>query len=117
VGLTAFGVFFTILGVLLFFDTGLLAIGNVLFLAGVVLVIGLGKTYSFFFQTRKLRGTACFLGGIALVFLKWPILGMALELFGFINLFGDFFPVIINFLRRLPVIGTLLSLPVIAQVL
>jgi predicted exporter len=59
-----------------------------LFLCGLVLVIGVGKTYAFFFQSHKLRGTACFLGGITLVFLHWPLIGMAVELFGFINLFG-----------------------------
>ena len=115
------------LGVLLFFDGGLLAIGNVshnlgiydfssigsrtnchstvsyirmflphhhsltrqlLFLAGVTFIIGFQKTLVFFARKEKLRGTICFLGGILLVFFKWPILGMIVELFGFLNLFG-----------------------------
>ena len=32
-----------------------------------MLIIGPTKTYRFFFQKRKAKGTACFLGGIALV--------------------------------------------------
>jgi hypothetical protein len=64
-----------------------------------------------------LRGTTCFLGGILLVFLKYPFIGMIVETFGFLNLFGDFFPVVLTFLRQLPVVGTFLSLPYIRPVI
>ncbi|PRP78830.1 hypothetical protein PROFUN_01003 [Planoprotostelium fungivorum] len=111
--LTGFGLFFTFIGVLLFFDRGLLAIGNLLFLSGVTLVIGVRKTGRFFFQQRKLKGTICFLGGIAMVITGWTFIGMCIECFGFINLFGDFFPIVLSFARRLPIIGTFLSLPYI----
>lgn len=114
--LTGFGLFFTFFGVLLLFDRGLLAIGNLLFLTGVTLIIGGRKTFRFFFQWRKLRGTACFLGGIALVIIGWPFIGMIVEVFGFINLFGDFFPVALGFARRLPVIGHVLELPAVQWV-
>ena len=40
-----------------------------------------------------------------------------MELFGFINLFGDFFPVVLGFLRQLPFIGPILRGPVIGPVL
>jgi hypothetical protein len=59
-----------------------------MFLAGVFFLIGIQKTFDFFFQVKKLRGTFCFLGGILLVLLKWPVTGMLVETFGFINLFG-----------------------------
>ncbi|KIM50156.1 hypothetical protein SCLCIDRAFT_146208, partial [Scleroderma citrinum Foug A] len=65
---------------------------------------------------QKLRGTLCFLGGILLVFFKYPFIGMVVETFGFLNLFGDFFPVVLTFLRQLPFVGTLLSLPYIRPV-
>ncbi|KIJ49584.1 hypothetical protein M422DRAFT_27950 [Sphaerobolus stellatus SS14] len=106
-----------LLGVMLFFDGALLALGNILFVCGLTLIIGPQKTFYFFARKQKLRGTACFIGGILLVFLKWPFVGMCVETFGFLNLFGDFFPVILTFLRQLPVIGTFLSLPYIAPVL
>lgn len=37
---------------------------------------------------QKLRGTICFLGGITLVMIGWPIVGMMIEAFGILNLFG-----------------------------
>ncbi|KAF9114051.1 mo25 protein, partial [Mortierella sp. AM989] len=88
----------------------------ILFLAGLTLVIGTQKTMYFFARPQKFRGTICFFGGIFLIFIKWPIIGIIVEFFGFINLFGDFFPVIIGFLRRLPVIGNVLSAPGISKI-
>ena len=114
VGLTSFGALFMMLGVMLFFDGALLALGNVrssfhhsspapnvysrpsppaqrmqiLFLGGLFLIIGPQKTFYFFARRNKLRGTACFLGGILLVFFKWPTIGVLVEMFGFLNLFG-----------------------------
>ncbi|KAI0062856.1 Got1-domain-containing protein [Artomyces pyxidatus] len=113
VALTTFGGLFMFLGVMLFFDGALLALGNLLFLSGLCLIIGPTKTFYFFARKNKLRGTACFLGGILLVFLKWPFFGVVLETFGFLNLFGDFFPVILTFLRQLPFVGQFLNLPYI----
>ncbi|OBZ68048.1 putative Golgi transport protein 1 [Grifola frondosa] len=116
VALTSFGALFMLLGVILFFDGALLALGNILFVSGLTLIIGPHKTFYFFARKQKLRGTVCFIGGILLVFFKWPFVGVIVETFGFLNLFGDFFPVILTFLRQLPVIGHILSLPYIRDV-
>ncbi|TFK83777.1 Got1-domain-containing protein [Polyporus arcularius HHB13444] len=116
VALTSFGALFMLLGVILFFDGALLALGNILFISGLTLIIGPHKTFYFFARKQKLRGTVCFIGGILLVFFKWPFIGVIVETFGFLNLFGDFFPVILTFLRQLPVIGHLLTLPYIRDV-
>ncbi|XP_011371327.1 vesicle transport protein GOT1A [Pteropus vampyrus] len=98
VGTAGFGIFFIFLGVLLYFDSVLLAFGNLLFLTGLSLIIGLKKTFSFFFQRHKLKGTSFFLGGVVIVLLRWPLLGMFLETYGFFGLFKGFFPVAFGFL-------------------
>ncbi|GAA5950659.1 hypothetical protein JCM10213_006848 [Rhodosporidiobolus nylandii] len=139
VGLTSFGAFFMFLGVVMLFDGPLIALGNILFVSGLPLIIGPRKTFYFFARRNKLRGSFAFLAGIALVFLKYPFFGVIIEMFGFLNLFGvilvpcsavalenakltlvgsrsDFFPVVLSFMRQLPVIGTFLSMPGVRQV-
>ncbi|XP_046373354.1 vesicle transport protein GOT1B-like [Haliotis cracherodii] len=111
VGLAGFGIAFLFLGVMFLFDKGLLAIGNILFLAGLAFVIGLERTARFFFQKHKVKATGFFLGGILVVLLGWPMVGMCVEMYGFFLLFSGFFPVAVNFLRRVPVVGTILNLP------
>merc|ERR1712166_388565 len=109
-GLTGFGLFFMFLGVMMLFDRALLAMGNVLFLAGVCTITGMEQTYNFFFRIDRLRGTTCFFAGIIVVVFGWPVCGMLLESFGFINLFGNFFPVALKFAQSLPVIGDVFML-------
>lgn len=63
------------------------------------------------------------------MFAKWPKIGILVEFVGFIGLFGwvlaakfgsltprSFFPVVLQALRQIPVIGSFLSLPYIRQV-
>ena len=136
VGLGGFGVFFLLLGVLMLFDKGLLAIGNLFCIAGFVLCVGFERTGRFFGQVERLKGTACFLGGIFILLLGWPVIGIILEVYGFVTLFGGFMPMVrhfhwimhciklynllfiqaINFLRCVPVVSTLLALPGISGV-
>ncbi|XP_064162086.1 vesicle transport protein GOT1A isoform X1 [Anguilla rostrata] len=111
VGLSGFGLFFLLFGVLLYFDSVLLAFGNVLFLTGLAFVIGLQRTATFFFQRQKLRGSSFFLGGVALVLMRWPVVGMVMETYGFVLLFRSFFPVAFQFL------GSLVNIPFLSTIL
>lgn len=61
---------------------------QLLFIGGVTLVIGIRSTVSFFFQRKKWKGTLFFVIGFVIVLLGWPFIGMLVEAFGFINLFG-----------------------------
>lgn len=117
IGLTFFGVMFTCLGVLFFFDQGLLSLGNLLFVTGVTMTIGAKRTFNFFLKRRRnYKGSAFFLGGLFLVLYGWAFIGMILESYGFILLFSDFFPTVVMFLRRLPVIGQIMNLPGVKSV-
>ncbi|CAL8335701.1 unnamed protein product [Merluccius merluccius] len=98
IGLTGFGIFFVLFGVLLYFDSVLLAFGNILFLTGLVFIIGPRRTAHFFFQRQKFRGSLFFLGGVSLVLLRWPIIGMLVECYGFVLLFRSFFPMVFGFM-------------------
>lgn len=117
IGLSGFGMFFLFLGILFLFDKGLLAIGNILFITGICLIIGLERTIKFFFGPLKLKGSLFFFGGVIIVLIGWPLIGMLVEIYGFIALFGGFLPVVVNFLKRIPFLGTLLSLPGIKQII
>ncbi|XP_074533929.1 vesicle transport protein GOT1A [Halichoeres trimaculatus] len=96
-GLMGFGLFFLLFGVLLYFDSVLLAFGNILFLSGLMLIVGIRRTAHFFFQRHKLRGSFFFLGGVALVLCRWPIVGIVVESYGFMLLFRSFFPMALSF--------------------
>ena len=85
---------------MLFFDSALLAIGNLMFIGGVILVIGIQNTSMFF--VKRYRGAICFIGGMLLVLFGYPIIGMGIEIFGIFNLFGNFFPMIWNAIQSMP---------------
>lgn len=80
-------------------------------------VIGLDRTFRFFFQKHKLKGSIAFFGGIIVVLVGFPLIGMIIESYGFFLLFSGFFPAAINFLRRVPVLGSFLNMPGVSRVM
>ncbi|MBA0713854.1 hypothetical protein Golax_012857, partial [Gossypium laxum] len=87
-GLIGFGISFAFLGVSLFFDRGLLALGN---------------------------GTACFILGLFFLFVRWPIVGIILEIYGCFVVFSGFWPSVSGFLCHIPVVGWVIQYPVMFQ--
>ncbi|XP_065847642.1 vesicle transport protein GOT1-like isoform X1 [Euphorbia lathyris] len=110
-GLTGFGVFFSFLGVIFFFDKGLLAMGNILFLSGVSLTIGLKSTLQFFMKRQNFKGSISFGVGFFLIVIGWPIIGMILEAYGFIILFSGFWPTLSVFVQKIPILGWIFQQP------
>ncbi|KAJ9138893.1 Protein transport [Pleurostoma richardsiae] len=106
------GGFFLIGGVVLFFDRAMLAMGNILFLIGLTIIIGPAKTLLFFARKQKAKGTAAFFGGLALILLRWPLVGFCVELYGIMVLFGDFLGTIAGFARNAPVVGPYIGVAV-----
>lgn len=60
---------------------------QILFIAGLACVIGLERTFRFFFQKHKIKASIAFFGGIIIVLVGWPLIGMLLETYGFVLLF------------------------------
>ena len=108
-GLTGFGLLFLFLGMLFFFDSFLLAMGNLLFLAGLSTTVGFKRSLKFFTKRGALKGTCAFFAGIALVLYGWPLIGMVFEAYGFVALFADFMPTALIFLKKVPGLKTLLD--------
>jgi hypothetical protein len=65
----------------------------------------------FFTRRDRLRGIISFFGGIVLVFLRWGMFGMILQLYGLIYLFGQFFPIVAASMKDIPVLGALFRMP------
>ena len=64
----------------------------------------------------KIRGTICFFLGLGLVvYMRWGLIGIILEGFGFLNLFGNFLPVVLTVCRQVPFLATILDLPGISH--
>jgi Na+/proline symporter len=101
------GAVFTIMGVSLFFNKSLMRLGNLMFIAGVPTTIGPSRTAGYFLRPEKMRAPACLCLGIFLVFVGWPIFGMALEVFGILNLFGNMFPMFWVVFKNLPIVSSI----------
>nr|CAD1837015.1 unnamed protein product [Ananas comosus var. bracteatus] len=111
IGLIGFGILFSFLAVILFFDRGLLALGNIFFLSGVGLLLGWRSMLQLFTKKANLKGSLPFLAGLFLIFVRWPILGIIIEIYGSIVLFSGFGPSITAFLYHIPVVGWLFGYP------
>jgi len=110
IGLCGVGVVCVMLGVFLLFDRTLLAIGNVAFLFGMGILLGMTKAFKFFFRREKWKGSLTYFLGIFLIILGWPFFGFLLEMYGIWKLFASFLPNVITSLKMLPGVGTVLNM-------
>jgi hypothetical protein len=117
VALCAFGAFFSTLGVMMFLDSALLTLGNLLFVSGVCLVMGVARCKAFFLDRSRMRASGCFFFGILLVMRGWCFVGLLLQGFGGLNLFGNFFPMVVRVLEAAPLVGPLLQHPQVQRLL
>jgi hypothetical protein len=69
----------------------------------------------FFSRKDRLRGIVAFFGGIFLVMCRWGLVGMILQLYGIVYLFGQFFPIVAQSLRNAPVIGQIFQIPAVER--
>ncbi|XP_039832866.1 vesicle transport protein GOT1-like isoform X1 [Panicum virgatum] len=116
-GLTGFGVLFSFLGIIMLFDKGFLAMGNILFVSGVLLTIGLKPTVQFFTKPKNHKGSISFGFGFFLVLIGWPALGMMVESYGFIMLFSGFWPTAAVYLQKSPSFGWIFHHPFVTSLI
>ncbi|CAL5416908.1 unnamed protein product [Camellia sinensis] len=113
-GLIGFGIFFSILGIILFFDRGLLALGNIFWLAGVALLLGWRSTLQLF-TSRSNYKRFCVISSWALLHIcslanSWYNLG---DIWLYSSLWGGFWPSVKACLFQIPVLGWILQYPVL----
>ncbi|EEE57323.1 hypothetical protein OsJ_07421 [Oryza sativa Japonica Group] len=111
IGLVGFGILFSFFGVILFFDRGLLALGNIFFLTGIGLLLGWQSMWQLFTKKANIKGSVPFFLGLFLLFVRWPVAGIIMELYGSFVLFSGYGPPIQAFLYQIPVIGWILQYP------
>jgi len=114
-GLLFLGCVFLFLGCIFLFDSAMLALGDILFLSGLVMTIGISRTIRFFSRPERMRGIISFFGGVFLVMFRWPIIGMICQLYGLVYLFGQFFPIAAQSMKDVPVVGELFRLPAVER--
>ncbi|KAA6400629.1 MAG: putative Vesicle transport protein GOT1A [Streblomastix strix] len=118
-GLSVAGVLFAIVSILLFFDPGFLAIGDILFILGLILLLGPMKAFNLFIgkAPNKIIGTVSFLVGIVLVFFKWAFVGVIFQLGGGYALFSKFMPKVLKFVTdTIPGASLLLQIPWLSRI-
>merc|ERR1711978_72465 len=94
------------------FDRALLSLGNMAFLGGLFFLLGAEKTTKFF--VKKRFPSCVFFGGIIVIIYGWPFVGFCLEMYGVWKLFATFLPNIINTLKMVPGVSTVLGMPPIS---
>ena len=115
--LTVLGVLFSFSGILLFLDKGLMALGNIMFLVGIVVTIGAPATIKFFTKPKHRIGSLCFLGGTTLIVLSWTLVGLLIQAYGFWRLFSAFFPTVLQYARQVPYLNKVLDLPIVKNII
>jgi hypothetical protein len=107
--LLAVGVLLTMFGVMLFFESNLLRLGNICLIFGVTFLIGPSKVRGFFLKESRMQASIITSIGILLVFTGKPRFGILCEIFGLLNLFGNMFPTLLAIGRNIPILGDLIK--------
>lgn len=100
-GFLAFGVSFLFLSVMLFFDGGLMALGNIFLLLGLSLVVGLQRSLGYFLERSRAKATGALLFGMAVVLYGFPMIGIVLELYGLVIILRGLFPGVLSTIRAM----------------
>mmetsp|Transcript_26700 Transcript_26700/g.38176 ORF Transcript_26700/g.38176 Transcript_26700/m.38176 type:complete len:235 (+) Transcript_26700:2377-3081(+) len=103
------GFLLSLMGIMLFFEGNLMRIGNICFIAGIFLLIGPSRVSGYFLNESRLQATTISGIGVLLVLFGKPKIGILIEIFGLLNLFGNMFPLLLALGKKMPIIGDVLS--------
>lgn len=78
---------------------------NVLFIAGVYLILGARRFVRFLSDRKRLPGAVLYIIGVVLIIIGRSGWGGLIELVGMFAMFGGFLPRLMNILQKLPYIG------------
>jgi len=100
-GFLAFGVSFLFLSVMMFFDGGLMALGNLFLILGLVLNVGVRRSLTYFVDRKRAKATVSLLLGMCIVLYGLPIIGILFEVYGLAVILRGLFPGVLASLRSL----------------
>ncbi|MCQ2819999.1 MAG: hypothetical protein MJ252_22255 [archaeon] len=91
------------IGILLFFDRGLLLLANILFIIGFYILVGFKETVMFF--GRRIQGTIALFCGLVFIGIRFKILGVIFQLYGVYVFFKKKLLDLLSYFEFLPIIG------------
>lgn len=103
------GLMVTFLGVMLFFNGALLRIGNILSISGGIILVGPKNVAGFFFTEARMQATIITSIGVLLVLWGKPKLGLLIEIFGLLSLFGNMLPLLLTLGKQIPVLSSVIE--------
>lgn len=103
------GLVITFLGIMLFFNGMLLRLGNILSIAGGVMLVGPKNVAGFFMTETRMQATIITSIGVLLVLWGKPKLGLLIEIFGLLSLFGNMLPLLLTLGKQIPVLSSIIE--------
>ena len=115
IGLCIVGLVAIALGVLLFFERKLLAVGSLALVCGIVVILGAKRAVMFFSTKGKWKGSVFFFLGFVIIIIGWPMIGFLVEMYGAFVLFANFITSVISYLKMVSAASEVLVLPGISH--
>ena len=91
----------------MFFDRAFIMLSNVLFVAGLIILVGAKETFMFF--ARKIKGSLALLIGLIFIVIKWKFIGTICQLYGIYQYFKDIALQFLSYFEWVPFIGPFIA--------
>jgi hypothetical protein len=95
------------IGILLFFDRALIMLANLLFLAGLFILVGFSGTIVFF--AKKIKGSLALIIGFVFIIIGYKVIGTIIQLYGIYEFFKLYAIKFLSYFEWVPIIGPYIS--------